>query len=354
MRRRHACSRRSATASSSSTGRGRIRLWNSAAQWITGLRGRRRARQAGGHRDPRLGRRSQPRIPVASAGEAARAESIPLQFDDRELWLSISAVGLRGRNGLRVPRPDGRAGARVDATGPRRDRVARAAHAARRDLRRRADAAPRRHRPRGGTARQAARRDRRGVRPSRRHRQRPPAREPARLRQVEGQHRALRSARDRAARDRCGAHPSAGARAAEPRRAGRAARGRRRLRAAAAGDLEPDRERDQVLARRRHDQRRARAERSPRPLRDHRLRPRHPAGRAAADLREVLSPRSAHEPRHRRHRARPLHLPGARAPRRRPDLGRIRRQLRLDLHRGDPAGGAGAGRGGQRRVSSAA
>jgi PAS domain S-box-containing protein len=71
---------------------GRIRLWNSAAQWITGL-----------HEDDVLGRPAatvipgwdamQPRIPVASAGEAARAESIPLQLDERELWLSVSAVG---------------------------------------------------------------------------------------------------------------------------------------------------------------------------------------------------------------------------------------------------------------------
>ena len=71
---------------------GRVRLWNSAAQWITGLQ-----------EDDVLGRPAataipgweaiEPRIPVASAGEAARAESIPLQFDDRELWLSVSAVG---------------------------------------------------------------------------------------------------------------------------------------------------------------------------------------------------------------------------------------------------------------------
>jgi len=71
---------------------GQIRLWNSAAQWITGLQA-----------DDVLGRPAataipgwdaiEPRIPVASAGEVARAESIPLQFDDRELWLSVSAVG---------------------------------------------------------------------------------------------------------------------------------------------------------------------------------------------------------------------------------------------------------------------
>jgi PAS domain S-box-containing protein len=71
---------------------GRVRLWNSAAQWITGLEeadvlGRPAATAIPGWEA------IEPRIPVASAGEAARAESIPLQFDDRELWLSMSAVG---------------------------------------------------------------------------------------------------------------------------------------------------------------------------------------------------------------------------------------------------------------------
>jgi PAS domain S-box-containing protein len=71
---------------------GRVRLWNSAAQWITGLEeadvlGRPAATAIPGWEA------IEPRIPVASAGEAARAESIPLQFDDRELWLSVSAVG---------------------------------------------------------------------------------------------------------------------------------------------------------------------------------------------------------------------------------------------------------------------
>jgi PAS domain S-box-containing protein len=71
---------------------GRVRLWNSAAQWITGLLesdvlGRPAATAIPGWETV------EPRIPVASAGEAARAESIPLQFDDRELWLSVSAVG---------------------------------------------------------------------------------------------------------------------------------------------------------------------------------------------------------------------------------------------------------------------
>ncbi len=71
---------------------GRVRLWNSAAQWITGLL-----------EDDVLGRPAataiagweaiEPRIPVASTGEPSRAESIPLQIGERELWLSVSAVG---------------------------------------------------------------------------------------------------------------------------------------------------------------------------------------------------------------------------------------------------------------------
>jgi two-component system phosphate regulon sensor histidine kinase PhoR len=35
----------------------------------------------------------EPRLPVARAGEAVRAESVPLEVEGRELWLSISAVG---------------------------------------------------------------------------------------------------------------------------------------------------------------------------------------------------------------------------------------------------------------------
>jgi PAS domain S-box-containing protein len=71
---------------------GRVQLWNSAAQRITGLR-----------EEDVLGKLArsaipgwaemQPRIPIASTGEAARAESIPLQLNERELWLSMSAVG---------------------------------------------------------------------------------------------------------------------------------------------------------------------------------------------------------------------------------------------------------------------
>jgi PAS domain S-box-containing protein len=71
---------------------GDVRLWNSAAESITGL-----------HEAEVLGRPAaavlpgwegvEALIPVAGSGEPARAESIPFQFGARELWLSISAVG---------------------------------------------------------------------------------------------------------------------------------------------------------------------------------------------------------------------------------------------------------------------
>jgi PAS domain S-box-containing protein len=71
---------------------GRIRLWNAAAAVITGLQDSdvlgRQARDAipGWSAVAEL-------IPVAAGGESARAENVPLQIGERELWLSISAVG---------------------------------------------------------------------------------------------------------------------------------------------------------------------------------------------------------------------------------------------------------------------
>jgi PAS domain S-box-containing protein len=71
---------------------GRVRLWNSAAERITGL-----------HADEVLDRRVgevlpaweevTSRLAVARTGEAVRAESVPLDAGHAELWLSISAVG---------------------------------------------------------------------------------------------------------------------------------------------------------------------------------------------------------------------------------------------------------------------
>ena len=71
---------------------GRVRLWNGAAQRITGLReadvlGKPAAAAIPGWEAV------EPRVPIASTGEAARAESIPLQLAEQELWLSVSAVG---------------------------------------------------------------------------------------------------------------------------------------------------------------------------------------------------------------------------------------------------------------------
>ena len=82
------------------------------------------------------------------------------------------------------------------------------------------------------------------------------------------------------------------------------------------------RQRDQVLAARRTDRARCRGRRGLRALHRPRRGPGHPAGRAEADLREVLSTRSGPSARHRGKRPRALHLPGARPLDERQDLGR--------------------------------
>jgi PAS domain S-box-containing protein len=71
---------------------GIVRLWNPAAEGVTGIR----------QRDV-LGRRAdavipgwdqlRPRIPVASGPRGGRAESVPLEVGGRELWISIGGVG---------------------------------------------------------------------------------------------------------------------------------------------------------------------------------------------------------------------------------------------------------------------
>ena len=71
---------------------GRIRLWNSAAERITGLQesdvlGRPAASAIPGWAD--VG----PRIAVAGTGETPAVKSMPLEIDGREVWLSASAVG---------------------------------------------------------------------------------------------------------------------------------------------------------------------------------------------------------------------------------------------------------------------
>jgi PAS domain S-box-containing protein len=71
---------------------GRIRLWNNAAERMTGV-----------SEQDALGRHAadtipnwttvEPRVPVARAGKPVRAESVPLEVDSNELWMSMSAVG---------------------------------------------------------------------------------------------------------------------------------------------------------------------------------------------------------------------------------------------------------------------
>jgi two-component system sensor histidine kinase VicK len=71
---------------------GRIRLWNNAAERITGIT-----------EEGAVGRRAadtvpnwttvEPRVPVARAGEPARAESVLLEVGGEELWISVSGVG---------------------------------------------------------------------------------------------------------------------------------------------------------------------------------------------------------------------------------------------------------------------
>jgi PAS domain S-box-containing protein len=71
---------------------GRIRLWNAAAERITGVAaadvlGRSAATAIPGWAAAEL------RVPLAHTGEPTRPESVPLELDGRELWLSVSAVG---------------------------------------------------------------------------------------------------------------------------------------------------------------------------------------------------------------------------------------------------------------------
>jgi PAS domain S-box-containing protein len=71
---------------------GRIRLWNSAAERITGLTDRDVLGRPAAESVPNWVT-AEPRIPVAHAGEPARAQSLPLEVGGRELWISMSAVG---------------------------------------------------------------------------------------------------------------------------------------------------------------------------------------------------------------------------------------------------------------------
>ena len=111
----------------------------------------------------------------------------------------------------------------------------------------------------------------------------------------------------------------------------RRGRGDRRPRPDRAGARQPDRQRRQVLARRRRGRRQHRAGRRERAGRGRRPGNRDPAGRAGGRLREVLPRRPAASRGAERHRPRPLHLPRARAADGRHDRRPLSPRRRLDL-----------------------
>ena len=273
------------------------------------------------------------------AGEPVRAETVPVEFGGRELWISVSGVGFE----------EGTVYAFRDLTEERAleemkaDFVATVSHELRTPLaaiygsaqtirRTDIDLDPRDPRP-------AARRDRVASRPAGR---RSSTTCSSRAGSTPTSCRSRSSSCD-AARARDARWSSAAGRISRSRRAraGRAGRGCRaspptpasctrcsRTSSTTRSSTRPRAARSRV-ARRDGDGSRS-ASRSPTAGLG------IPRVGAPADLREVLPPRSRHDPRHRRHRARPLHLPRARAPDGREDLGRVEARRGLDLLRRAP------------------
>ena len=150
--------RRSATASSSIDRDGVIRLWNPAAEAITGCRTE-DVSAAGSTASSRAGTRSSAADPARERPGRARAAETRAARARRAGALALDLRRrLRRGHRLRLPRPDRGARARAMQVGLRRHGLARAAHAARGDPRRRADPPPARHRARprscaGGSSR---------------------------------------------------------------------------------------------------------------------------------------------------------------------------------------------------------
>ena len=313
---------------------GVIRLWNTAAATITGLPeseslGRPIADVVHGWSE------ISPRIPVASKpGELVHAETVPVEFGGRELWISGSGVGFE----------EGTVYAFRDLTEERAleeikaDFVATVSHELRTPLAAIYGSAQTLRRtdieldPEIQDA--VARRDRVRVGPARHDRQRPPRRRQSRRRPAS---RSRSSAVDPA--ELAGSVIEA-ARTHLPEAIELELKAPKRLPRVVADPVQLH----QVLvnlvdnaikyspeggevARLGGERRRAD------PLLGHRQRPRDPALGAPADLREVLPPRPGHDPRHRRHRPRPLHLPRARPPHGRKDLGRVGARQGLDVRR---------------------
>ena len=72
---------------------GRIRLWNTAATTITGLAHDEVVGRSAADANPGWAELA-PRIPVSEIAGPVTAESIPVEVGGRELWLSVSAVGV--------------------------------------------------------------------------------------------------------------------------------------------------------------------------------------------------------------------------------------------------------------------
>ena len=194
----------------------------------------------------------QSRIPVASEPQAGGLTGADLAGGGA--GRGAVALDLRRplsrRHRLCLPRRHRRASRGADEDGLRLDGVARASHSAGGDLRRGDDAPPAGRRSRRVAARPAAGGGVERSRPPRPHRERHSLGEPARVGPHEHRHRALRRGGDR---DGGGGRPPL----SRPRgdrdqgdQVARFAAGRRRLRQAAPDPHEPDRQRDQVLARR--------------------------------------------------------------------------------------------------------
>ena len=310
---------------------GIVRLWNPAAEAITGLAA---SSVLGGYADrviPGWGELSA-RIPVAPepAPAARSAESLPVEISGRELWLSITGVAL----------PEGTVYAFRDLTEERAlekirsDFVATISHELRTPLASVYGAAVTLiQRDDTLTAEQRARLL--GVIASEADRLARIVNDVLLASRLDSQQLVfqIESCDAGAALERS----IDAARAHLPPEVeivvdeGGSGRGRGGRREAAPDPRQPDRERGQVLAGRRGHPRRVRARRAPTALLGRRPGNRHPARGARADLREVLPPRPEPAQRGRWHRPRAVHLTRAGREDARLDLGRVRAGRGIDL-----------------------
>ena len=81
---------------------GVVRLWNNAAEFMTGLRVEQVIEQSLAAVIPEWESLTA-RIPVAEGGAMARSVTLPLRIGEEDLWLSFAAVRMAGRRDLRLP-----------------------------------------------------------------------------------------------------------------------------------------------------------------------------------------------------------------------------------------------------------